>query len=132
LASSAYKKGDLELAEKNFRDLSENKSFDSKFRANSYYNLGNTFFKQFKLEDAERAYLDTLKLNPEDVQAKKNLEKVREELKKQKKKQQEREQNQKDKKKDKPKDKGGNQKEQNNSKDKSKPESSPKDKKNEL
>ena len=40
----------------------------------SLYNLGNTFFQSEQYEQAIEAYKDALRLNPDDVQAKQNLE----------------------------------------------------------
>jgi tetratricopeptide (TPR) repeat protein len=77
LANSLYKKGDYEQAEKNFRYIAENKNIEDNIRFNSFYNLGNSLYNQNKLEDAEKAYLSALQINPNDIQAKKNLEKVR-------------------------------------------------------
>lgn len=82
LANTLYKKGNYEFAEKNFKDIAENKNADQNLRFSSFYNLGNSFYKQNKLDDSEKAYLSALQINPDDIQAKKNLEKVRKEIKK--------------------------------------------------
>ncbi|GIW21760.1 MAG: hypothetical protein KatS3mg068_0767 [Candidatus Sericytochromatia bacterium] len=81
LAHLHYKNGEYDLSEKKFKELAENINIDNILRANSFYNLGNSFYKQAKLEEAEKAYLSALQINPNDIQAKKNLEKVRQELK---------------------------------------------------
>ncbi|MFC1478451.1 tetratricopeptide repeat protein [Candidatus Margulisiibacteriota bacterium] len=44
------------------------------FQANAHYNLGNTFFQQQGFDDAIKQYERTLKINPEDEDAKFNLE----------------------------------------------------------
>lgn len=54
---------------------------DAGLEAQALYNLGNTMYRQGKLEDAVEYYKKTLELNPEDEDARKNLEFVREEIK---------------------------------------------------
>ena len=52
--------------------------FDKKELKEKYtYNLGNSYFKQGKLEEAESSYVEALKLDSNDIQAKKNLENAR-------------------------------------------------------
>ena len=51
-------------------------------RKNSIYNSGNTLVKLGKLKEAEAAYKKVLRLDPGDMDAKFNLEYVREQLKK--------------------------------------------------
>jgi Ca-activated chloride channel family protein len=45
-------------------------------RADAMYNMGNTVFKAGQLDPAIRAYISALVINPEDRQAKENLEYV--------------------------------------------------------
>ena len=94
LGNTAYKLGKYEDAENVFKNLA--KETESKeLKQKSTYNLGNAYYKQAKLEEAEKAYEEALKLDGNDLSAKKNLEKVREELKKRKKDEQDRKDNQK-------------------------------------
>jgi len=82
LGNSAYKSGKYVEAETIFSALS--RSGEQKIRQKSTYNLGNTLYRQGKLEEAAQAYRDALKLDSQDLQAKKNLEKVLTEIKKKK------------------------------------------------
>ncbi len=43
-------------------------------RGNAFYNLGNTFYRLYRLDDAIQAYKMALLANPQDRQAKENLE----------------------------------------------------------
>ncbi|MBC7473194.1 MAG: tetratricopeptide repeat protein [Candidatus Sericytochromatia bacterium] len=95
LGNSAYKVGKYDDAVKTFKSLSE-KTKSQLLKEKALYNLGNTYYKTAKLEDAEKSYSDALKIDNNDQDAKKNLEKVREELKKRKKQEQDRKNNQKD------------------------------------
>lgn len=88
LASTAYRLGKFDESEKLFDSLTDSENKDMKQKA--FYNLGNTQYKLSKLEEAEKSYIEALKLNPDDISAKKNLEKVREEIKKRKKEDQDR------------------------------------------
>lgn len=54
---------------------------DAGLEAQALYNLGNTMYRQGKLEEAVEYYKKTLELNAEDEDARKNLEFVREEIK---------------------------------------------------
>lgn len=61
---------------------------------NSIYNSGNTLVKLEKLEEAESAYKKVLALDPGDMDAKYNLEYVRQQLKKQEEQEKDPQQNQ--------------------------------------
>jgi len=74
-----YKKNNYEKALESY-----NKSLDSDdvlFQAQSYYNIGNTLYRSGKLPESILAYERALKLNPDDQDAKHNLEFVRNKLK---------------------------------------------------
>ena len=78
--------GDIQYKKKKYEDALEAyfKSLDSKeidLQANSYYNIGNTLYRSGKLAESIQAYKEALKLNPEDQDAKYNLEYVRNKLK---------------------------------------------------
>jgi Ca-activated chloride channel family protein len=47
---------------------------NNRLRANAFYNLGNTFYRLNRLDDAIQAYKMALLANPQDRQAKENLE----------------------------------------------------------
>jgi len=56
---------------------SEDLTIDSK----AYYNIGNAYFKQDKLQESIQSYIRALDLNPDDQDAKYNLELARAKLK---------------------------------------------------
>ncbi len=53
---------------------------DDELRAQALYNLGNSAYRQGKLKDAVDFYRSSLEANPDDLDAKFNLEFVREEM----------------------------------------------------
>ncbi len=65
-------------------------------QAKAYYNIGNTLYKMDKLPESILAYTQALKLNPDDQDAKYNIEFVRRKLKDQPKDQQQQDQQQQD------------------------------------
>ena len=52
-------------------------------RAQAYYNMGNSFYRQGQFAEAIAAYKEALKLNPDDQDAKHNLELAQQQLEKQ-------------------------------------------------
>jgi tetratricopeptide (TPR) repeat protein len=56
---------------------------DPDLRARAYYNLGNSFYRQGQFAEAIAAYQEALKLNPDDQDAKHNLELAQQQLEKQ-------------------------------------------------
>ena len=56
---------------------------DPDLRARAYYNLGNSFYRQGQFTEAIAAYKEALKLNPDDQDAKHNLELAQQQLEKQ-------------------------------------------------
>jgi len=56
---------------------------DPDLRARAYYNLGNSFYRQGQFAEAVAAYKGALKLNPDDQDAKHNLELAQRRLDKQ-------------------------------------------------
>ena len=81
LGSSYYKQGKYQEA---LQDYTQSASDDSypQLKKNSLYNSGNALFKMGKLKEAEKTYKKVLTLDPSDMDAKFNLEFVREQLKK--------------------------------------------------
>jgi Ca-activated chloride channel family protein len=67
---------------------------DPLLKSKAHYNLGNAHFQQQQFEESVRAYKDALKLNPEDVAAKKNLVLAMRQLKQQQQQKQEQQQQQ--------------------------------------
>ena len=49
---------------------------DAGIKSDSYYNLGNNFLQQQKLEEAAKSYKNCLRLNPSDEEARYNLAKT--------------------------------------------------------
>jgi len=85
VADALYKKKKYEDALKDFeKSLSID---DALTQAKAYYNMGNALYRMGKLPESILAYTQALKLNPEDEDAKYNLEFVRKKLKEQAKKQ---------------------------------------------
>lgn len=81
LGNAYYKSGKFPEALKAFTHSSLNEK-DPDIRKKSIYNTGNTLVKLEKLEEAESAYKKVLALDPGDMDAKYNLEYVRQQLKK--------------------------------------------------
>jgi len=78
--------GDVLYKKKNFEKAMEAyqkalASDDPLFQSKSYYNIGNTLYQSGKLPESILAYEQALKLNPDDQDAKYNLEFVRNKLK---------------------------------------------------
>ena len=67
---------------------------DLNLEQNAYFNLGNTLYRMEKLPESILAYQQALKLNPDDIDAKYNLEYVRRKLKENADKQQQNQQQQ--------------------------------------
>ncbi len=78
VGSAHYKMGNYADAEKSFAQAAL--AADPQLREQAFYNLGNTAFRQGKLEDAIRYYQAALEVNPNDDDAKFNLEYVRDEI----------------------------------------------------
>lgn len=81
LGNAHYKEGKFQEALQAYSQsaLDEN---DPNIRKKSIYNTGNAMVKLGKLEEAESAYKKVLSLDPGDMDAKYNLEYVRQELEK--------------------------------------------------
>lgn len=73
LGDAQYAMGDFAAAEDSFRGLVErNGRMTNEQKAKAYYNLGNAQFQQQKLQEALESYKESLKLNPDDLEAKFN------------------------------------------------------------
>lgn len=78
VGSAHYMLGDFEKAATQFELLTQKGTPQE--RSEAFYNLGNTKYRQGKLDEALTAYQKTLELNPEDKEANYNLEFVRDEI----------------------------------------------------
>ncbi len=85
LAEALYKKKRFEDALKEYQKALGTE--DPQLREKVYYNLGNTYFNLNKYQEAIQSYIKALDLNPDDQDAKHNLEYVRALLKEMAKKQ---------------------------------------------
>lgn len=83
LGNSRYKQGDFEKALQNYSRTIEQKS-GAPIKQKSAYNMGNTLFRMNKLNESVAAYKKALELDPSDMDAKFNLEFVREQIEKKK------------------------------------------------
>ncbi len=82
--NALYRMKKFDDAENDYRKIAENDALDPTLRADAYYNIGNGYFTRAKnaqgeqkeslLKNAIKHYKESLKLNPNDFQAKQNLE----------------------------------------------------------
>ena len=80
IASSHYKTKNYEEAMKGYLDVAATAK-DVKLQEKALYSCGNALFRQGKLEEAIEYYRKALEIDPNDQDAKHNLEFAREELK---------------------------------------------------
>ena len=83
IAASHYKTKNYDEAVKGYLDVAASAK-DAGLQEKSLYNCGNALYQQGKLEESIEYYKKALGLNPDDQDAKHNLEFVQEELKKRK------------------------------------------------
>ncbi len=81
LAAAAAKMGKETEAMKNYDELTGSAT-EAALKAKSYYNKGALLSKQKRLEESIEAYKQALRLDPDDKQARENLQKALLELKK--------------------------------------------------
>jgi Ca-activated chloride channel homolog len=81
LAAVMYKLGKPEDAKKIYTELAT-PGKDVAIRSKAWYNKGAILSKEKKLEESIEAYKSALKLNPDDQEARENLQKALQELKK--------------------------------------------------
>lgn len=79
---SAYKLGEYQAAEAAYQAVAQ--AQDEPLAEHALYNLGNTAYRQGRLEDAIRHYEAALGLDPEDEDARFNLDFVRRDLERRK------------------------------------------------
>lgn len=86
IGDALYKKRKYEEALQAYQKTLQ-KSDDPQLQAQAYYNSGNTYFRLNKWQESLQSYQEALKLNPNDQDAKYNLEYVRAKIKENAKKQ---------------------------------------------
>ncbi len=67
-----YRLNELEKSNEMFEAVTKG-STNADIKARAFYNKGNIFYKQEKWEESAKAYKESLKLNPNDMDAKYNL-----------------------------------------------------------
>jgi len=92
LGGALYKQENYEDATKLYGSLAE-RDADADVRANSFYNLGNSFLKAQKYAESIEAYKNALRLNPDDMDAKYNMEFAKKMMENQEQEQQNQDQN---------------------------------------
>ena len=75
IGASSYQQGDIEVAKKGFQESL--KTSDDNLRSKAFYNLGNTFYKNNKTNEALSFYRKALELNPNDMDALYNYEYIK-------------------------------------------------------
>lgn len=80
IGDALYKKRKYEEALQAYQKTLQ-KSDDPQLQAQAYYNSGNTYFRLNKWQESLQSYQEALKLNPNDQDAKYNLEYVRAKIK---------------------------------------------------
>jgi len=83
IGNAYYKLGNYEEAAKNYSQVFISK--DNKIKSKALYNAGNSNFRMNQFKEAVSHYEDALKINPDDMEAKKNLEFTRKIMEKKKK-----------------------------------------------
>jgi Ca-activated chloride channel family protein len=73
-ANSHYRMEDYQQAQQEIERALVGEESQQALDQHSYYNLGNTFFQAQQFEPAIQAYKEALRLNPDDLEAKQNLE----------------------------------------------------------
>jgi tetratricopeptide (TPR) repeat protein len=82
LGDAMYEQENYEESNKLFTEVTERITSPEE-KASAYYNLGNTYMKENKFQESIDAYKNSLRLNPNDPDAKYNLEYARKKLKEQ-------------------------------------------------
>jgi Ca-activated chloride channel homolog len=119
LGDAMYQQKNYKESGKIFDDLAQRK-LDPNAKSGVYYNLGNSLMSEKKYQDAIEAYKNSLRLKPDDPDAKYNLEYARKKLSEQQKQQQQNKDQNKDKDKNKDKNKQDQQNKDQNKNDKQK------------
>lgn len=72
LGNSIYSQGRYEESAEKYMSAIEQIS-DPDLKAKAYHNLGNALFQSGKLDESIKSYVEALKLQPKDLETKKNL-----------------------------------------------------------
>ncbi len=83
LGDALYRQNRFSEATAEFSRAAKAGETDSLKRADGLYNLGNSLLKEQKFRESIDAYISSLKLNPDNMQAKYNLAYAQDQLKKQ-------------------------------------------------
>ncbi len=83
LGDALYRQGRFGEAAAEFSKAAATSEGDSLKQSEGFYNLGNSLVKEQKFEESIGAYMNSLKLNPDNIQAKYNLAWAQDQLKKQ-------------------------------------------------
>lgn len=83
VGDALYRQGRFGEAAAEFSKSAATSEGDSIKQSEGFYNLGNSLVKEQKFEESIGAYINSLKLNPDNVQAKYNLAWAQDQLKKQ-------------------------------------------------
>ncbi len=95
-ANTHYRQADYEQAQQEIEQALVSEEGQGPLDQNSYYNLGNVFFQTEQYETAIEAYKEALRLDPDDLQAKQNLELALRQLQHQQQEQQQQDRDQQD------------------------------------
>ncbi len=90
--NALYQNQEFERALEAYRDAIE--SGDTALAEGAWYNLGNSLFRQQQLDASLEAYKQALRINPGDLDAKHNLERVLEQIEEQENQQEQQNRNQ--------------------------------------
>lgn len=94
LGDALYRQNRFGEAAEEFSRAVQTGEADSLRQADGFYNLGNSLLKEQKFSESINAYINSLKLNPDNIQAKYNLAYAQDQLKKQEEQQQQQQQDQ--------------------------------------
>ena len=83
LGDALYKQDRFSEAADEFKRVASGSTDDSLKQAQSFYNLGNSLLKDQKFDESIKAYINSLKLDPENIETKYNLAYAQDQLKKQ-------------------------------------------------
>lgn len=99
MGNAQYRSGKLDESAQSYDNAIDNSS-DKAAKEKAYYNKGVSYIKQQKLQESIEAWKNSLKLDPNDQEARENLQKALLELKKQQEQQKKEDEQKKDKKED--------------------------------
>lgn len=94
LSNALFRSERYDKAEQTLKGFVADSTRSDKDRADAYYNLGNMQFMQQKLQEALESYKNSLRLNPEDMEAKYNYAYTKKMLEQQQQQQQDQNQDQ--------------------------------------